>query len=167
MTDKPNGEVQEEESVETGVRLIPLGGQFFRVIDFDHRTVLIDHYLMKMIRKTGADRAMPMDGEHPNVFVIRLQCLLIDSGLTPELLAGYLVPQDITEAQWTPTIAKQTAKFIGQLNTKEDREMVATLSVEVAFGFFKQGLEHYARSQNSFQKEGPEDDPSADPSKVH
>jgi hypothetical protein len=132
-------------------RIYTLGGSPFHVVDFARRTVRQDHYLMRLMRKTGADKAVPMDNEHSSVFVMRVQSLLIDSGLTPEMLGGYLIPVGKTERDWTPAMAKQTAEHVGQCNSPEDRELVQDLCVEVAFGFFKQGLEQWTRSPSSFE----------------
>src|SRR5258708_4017754 len=80
--------------VETGPRMIVLGGAAYRVVDFSNRTILQDHYGQRWMRKIGIDRTLPDADEDSTVFVVRLQCLIMDSLLGPHLIAGFLVPQD-------------------------------------------------------------------------
>lgn len=135
--------------------LIELGGRIFQAIDFDKRTVMIDHYLSKIVRATGVDKVMPMDNENNAAYLIRMQAALVDSGKIPELLGGYLLPQGTVESEWTPVLAAQTAKFIKTLNTQQDRETVLTLGADIVFGFFEQGLVWLNRSLNALRKATP------------
>jgi hypothetical protein len=130
---------------------IELGGRRFRVIDFDRRTVLADHYLMRMMRATGADRVLPVDGESNESYIVRLQTCLIDSGMAHQLIAGLLMPEGKEEADFTPEMAAETAKHIAGCNTQADRELVVELSMQAVFGFFRQGLDWLERSRNSTQ----------------
>ncbi len=132
-------------------RVIELGGVQFKVVDFDLRTVLIDHYLMRRLRESGADKVMPMDGENEQAYLVRMQSALLDSGKCPELLAGILIPPETSPADWTPQGAAKIAKFIGGLNTQADREQVIQISLEVVFGFFVQGLAWLKRSRASLE----------------
>jgi len=142
---------------------IVLGGREFRVIDFDRRTVAADHYMAKLVRQCGADKAMPVEGEQDAVYLVRMQSLLIDSGKTPEIIAGLLLPLGMDEADWTPGTANRTAQFIAKLNTQEDREKVMDLALEVVFGFFRQGLEQLARSLTFIRKAEVEQSGDASP----
>lgn len=141
------------ESTGAGTPVV-LGGRSFRVIDFDKRTVAADHYLAKLIRESGADKVMPMDGEGDALYVMRMQTLLIDSGKVPAMIAGMLVPDGMGEKDWTRKVAEATAKHIEQCNEPEDRELVNDLAMQVVFGFFKQGLAWLTRSLSSFRRKG-------------
>jgi hypothetical protein len=125
---------------------VTLGGREFRVVDMGRRTVLLDHYLMRLIRATGIDRVMPMDGDGADTYLARLQSALIDSGRAHELIAGYLLPVGMTEREWTPDIAREVARHVALCDTEADREQVMTLALEVSIGFFRRAL----RSLNSF-----------------
>lgn len=127
--------------------LVVLGGRSFHVIDFDRRIVLQDHYLMALIAAIGADKVMPMDGEGDVEWVVRLQARITDSGRAHELIAGYLLPEGVTQTDWTRESAKEVAKHIGKCNTDEDRALVHQLAIEVALGFFVHGLALWKRSQ--------------------
>lgn len=150
---------------------VVLGGKRFRVIDFDRRTVLLDHYLMAKTREIGLDKVMPGDAEPDASYLIRLQTVLIDSGKAPELLAGYLLPVrwferfiprslrrrfriGLSERDWTPERARETAWHVGRCDAREDRNLVIDLSMQVAFGFFRQGLAQLALIQR-FSAPGP------------
>jgi hypothetical protein len=140
---------QNETAEHTQHSPLVLGGRSFRATDFERRTVMQDHWLMRELRATGADKVMPMDGEANEVYLLRLQTILIDSGKVPDLLGGYLLPAGTSEREWTPSTARDTAKHIALCDMPEDRELVLTLAMEVAFGFFKQGLAWLARSRSS------------------
>jgi hypothetical protein len=131
---------------------ITLGGRSFRVVVFEQRTVLQDHYLQRKIRESGVDKVMPMDGESNAVYLVRLQTALTDSGMAHELIAGYLIPEGKTEADWSQGMVKDIAKHIATCNTQADRDRVQGLCMEVVFGFFKLGLESLFRSLASSEK---------------
>jgi hypothetical protein len=119
---------------------IVLGGRAFTPVNFDRRTVLIDHYLMREIRASGADKILPADGESSDVWLVRLQAQILHSGRAPQIIAGYLLPVGMTERDWTPEFAAETAKHIGLCDTQADRELVQELAAEVTVAFFRQGL---------------------------
>jgi len=133
---------------------IKLGGRRFRVIDFERRTVINDHYLMKWIRFIGADKVIAMEGEDSAAYLVRLQTCILDSGKAAELIAGYLLPEGVDEQSWTPEVAKLTAAHINKCDTQDDREQVLSLAMEVTFGFFRQGLNWLNRFQNSLADKG-------------
>lgn len=123
-----------------------LGGREFTVIDFDRRTVRQDHYLQTKIQDSGIDKVLPMDSEDDTAYLVRMHNALVRSGRAPEIIACYLLPQGMTNADWTPDVATRTAKFIGALDTADDRDEVHRLAMEAVFGFFRQGLERLTRS---------------------
>jgi hypothetical protein len=126
-----------------------LGGRRFRVIDFNRRTVMNDHYLMRTIRLTGVDKALPEEDESQAGYLVRLQTMLLDSGYVPDLLGGYLLPIDKAETDWTVEMARETSGHVGKCQTQEDRELVMRLAIEVVFGFFRQGLDWLKSLQSS------------------
>lgn len=143
---------------------VVLGGRAFAVIDMDARTVLQDHYLQTLVQDLGIDKVVPMDGEGDTAYLVRLQNEIIRSGRAHELIAGYLLPEGKTNADWDPRMAQATAKHIGALNTEADRELVQRLAMEVALGFFQRALERYKRSLELF---GPTTAASAQQGAMH
>lgn len=139
---------------------VTLGGREFKVLDFARRTVLQDHYLQRYLRQIGADSVLPRDGEKDAAYTVRLTTTIIDSGKAPDLIAGFLLPLDKEEKDFTPAMAAEIAQHIGQCNTPQDREQVITLATEVAFGFFRQGLEQWARSRTFSSPATTSDSPS-------
>lgn len=123
------------------IDLVTLGGRRFRVLDFDRRTVAHDYAIMSLMRSTGLDRVMPMDGETNAVYLVRLHEALIDSGKACDLVGAYLLPEGFDELDWTPKAAKETAQFIARCNTEDDRLAVNKMAMDVVMGFFKLGLE--------------------------
>lgn len=139
---------------------VTLGGRAFRVIDFDARNVRNDHYLQKHLRASGLDRVLPAEDESSAAYLVRLQAALLDSGVAVDLIAGYLLPDGVSEAQWTPALAADTAAHIGACTAAADRECVEDLALQAVFGFFRQGLARLARFQSSLATLAPTPSPS-------
>jgi hypothetical protein len=146
---------------------ITLGGRRFKVIDFDRRTVAQDHYLMTVTRQTGADKVMPMDGDSDDAYIIRLQTCLIDSGKACDLIAGYLLAENETEADWTVEKARDIAKHLRGCSTAEDRELVLSLAMQVTIGFFQLGIERYKRLRSSLSEMEAQASSVAVPRQMH
>jgi hypothetical protein len=128
---------------------VQLGGRFFCVIDFDQRSVLQDHYLLRITRELGLDKMLPDPEETDVAYQVRMHNALVDSGRAHELLAGYLLPKGVDERAWTPAIAVEVAAHIGACTARKDRDLVLALGMQVVFGFFRQGLEQLERFRAS------------------
>lgn len=146
--------------------IITLGGRRYQVIDFDRRTVLQDAWLEREIRSSGVDKLLPDAEESDAEYLTRLRMRLVDSGRIPALLGGFLLPEGTGEQDWTPSIGADTEKHIGRCNTEEDRTMVLTLSVEIAFGFFRRGLDWLQSFQSSSGGASPNGGADETPSDV-
>jgi hypothetical protein len=132
--------------------VVVLGGREFDVIDFDRRTVRQDHYLQRQIQDAGLDKVLPMDDDEGDAaYLVRMHSALIRSGRAPEIIACYLLPRGLPNAEWSVDVAKATAAHIGALDTEADRELVHRLALEAVFGFFRQGLERLKRSLERFE----------------
>lgn len=137
----------EEVETTTGPRVIVLGGAAYHVVDFDQRMVIQDHYLQKWMRIIGFDKLLPAADEASTVFVVRVQSYIIDSNMAPHLLAGIIVPHEISVKEWDLKVASATAGKIAALDSPDDRDLVAQLCLEIAFAFFKQAIVKFARTQ--------------------
>jgi hypothetical protein len=126
----------------------------------DRRTVMLDHFLLGRLGESGLDRVLPGNGETDAQYMARLQAAAISCGIVPTLLSGYLLPMGIGEQDWTPELAAQTAAHISRCDTAKDRELVYELTIEVVFGFFRQGIDWHNRFR-SFSSDVPEAKPTA------
>lgn len=147
-----------DDDAPTKREVVTLGGKRFVVINFERRTVLIDHYLAKLIRKSGIDKVVPMDSDGEGeaahrAYVVRLQTALLDSGVAHEVIAGFLLPEGKVERDWTPAMGRETAAHIGALDTQDDREAVLRLAMEAVFGFFLSGIRRLASISDSLHKQ--------------
>jgi len=133
---------------------VTLGGRVFTVSDFDELTVRQHTYVQRIVRATGLDKVVVMDGESDKQYLIRLQTAALDSGQAPELIGGFLLPEGKTERDWTPAMAREIGTHIGLCNTREDRELVGDLALQVAIGFFREGLELLNRLLSYSSREG-------------
>src|SRR5688572_30050360 len=142
--------------------VVTLGGRRFSVINFERRTVVMDHYLGRLIRKSGVDKVVPMESDGEGMaanraYLVRLQTALLDSGVAHEIIAGFLLPEGKVERDWTPEMGRKTAAFIAALDTEGDRDEVLRLAMEAVFGFFRSALgrlEHIQQSLREQNKNG-------------
>lgn len=158
-----------------------LGGRRFEVIDFERRSVRLDHYLLALVRDSGCDRILPPDGtvddsprrpeESETEYLARMATAqrvqveystavvmrAMEWGRVPELLGGYLMPHGMPTSAWSPSLAAGTAEFIAGLSTEEDRQAVIDLTFQVFVGFFLRGLARVATFPSS------SGDPAASP----
>lgn len=131
---------------------ITLGGVFYRVVEFQRRTVAMDHYLTRLMRSTGVDKVIPMDGETNDIYIVRLQTCLVDSQKLPEILGGMLMPIDLEDSEWDGQIAKATTVQIRKCSAPEDRELVLSLGFDLVMRFFVEGVALLNRSQSYFDR---------------
>jgi hypothetical protein len=144
-----SGEDQLLEAAGTVPAEVKLGGKLFSVVVWDSINFLNECYVMKIIRETQIDLAMPQtDGETDAAYLFRLQSHLVDTMRLHELLAGFLLPQGRTETDWTPHLARETAAFIAALSTPDDRAEVHRLALGFVFSFFARGIDSLKTSQN-------------------
>lgn len=127
---------------------VQLGGRQFACVNYEHITVLNEHYVMKLMRATGLDTVMPQPDESDDQYYVRLYARMVDTLKLHELLAGYLLPLGKTEADWTLELAAETAAFIAKLARPEDKAEVHRLGMAVTFDFFAAGLVSLRASRN-------------------
>lgn len=120
--------------------LVEAGGRKFRVVNMEVRTVDLHHHQRAIINQSGVGKILPAPDELPDHWAIRLHSTLTDSGLACDVLAGYLIPADKTERDWTPAMAADTTAFLKQLNTENDRQLVDQLAMEFVLGFFQRAI---------------------------
>lgn len=131
---------------------IRLEGRLFNVVNYDVITVANEAYIHALMRATGLDVPLPFKEHETDVeYSVRLQARVIDTLKLPELLGGFLLPAGKTEADWTEAMAAETAAYIRQLHSREDREEVFRLAFQVNIYFFREGIVSLARSQRSFE----------------
>lgn len=116
--------------------LVTIGGREYRLLDWKAHSVLHHVCLLQLIRGIGLDALHPEEGESDVGYFLRLQAALLESGRTLELVAAYLMPLDVAEADWTPATARAIAAEIGGSTADADYEVVFGLAVEAVKGFF-------------------------------
>lgn len=152
----------------SGVEL--LGGRSFSVVNWDHITVLNEHYIMKLMRETGLDSTMPLGDEESNeAYMLRIHAKLVDTLKLPDLLAGYLLPVGKSETDWSMELAAETTRHIQGLTKAADKATVHELGLAVTFDFFRAGVASLQHSRNALSRlrEGAQATPKADPSAAH
>lgn len=128
--------------------MVQLGGRQFACVNYEHIIVLNEHYVMKLMRATGLDTVMPQTKESDEQYYVRLYARMVDTLKLPDLLAGYLLPNGKTEADWTLELAGETAAFICKLSKPEDKAEVHRLGMAVTLDFFAAGLASLRASRN-------------------
>lgn len=158
---------------------IQLGGRLFTLVNYMAITSLNEHYIMKVLSEAGIDKVLPPDDGLPSheelraaleagnispeeaarlaekkqaadtEYIVMLQQRLVHSLRLHDLLAGWLLPLGKSESDWSLELARDTAAFLRQLNTPEDRETIHTLAVDVVMHFFRAGVASLQTSPRS------------------
>lgn len=161
---------------------IKLGGRIFSLVNYAAITSLNEHYVMKFMRETALDRVLPDDGlpdqgeitallksgqmtdeeadrlrEEKKLadakYFSRLHEAVVDSLRLHELLAGYLVPADKTEADFTLEQAAEVTRFLQRLNAADDRAEIHRLGAVVVLDFFQAGVDSLNDFPRSFGRD--------------
>lgn len=137
---------------------IELGGRAFRAVA--RSTIRHDHWLMARMRRAGFGELAKLPDEGARVYAERLMAHLLLTDGALELYGGLLVPAELTDRQWTPEVAAETATFIGGLDSPEDHAQVRTLLLMLLIPFFERELDSSAGIEPSSGPEHPApDDP--------
>lgn len=128
---------------------VTLGGRQYAALDFEHRTVRWQLHVDRLVAETGIDRVLPVEGEPDEAYLLRLHAAVMRSGRACDLLACFLLPEGVTELDWTPEIAAATATDLGRLNTDADVQAVYQLGMEFVLGFFGRLLRWLRSSPSS------------------
>jgi hypothetical protein len=138
---------------------IKIQGRTFRpVVDstFEH-----DIYLMNHIRGAGLDTIQPKEGEAYEDFALRLFDGLIGSGRLLLILGGLIIPEEITDLQWSPDVATITADFLKKVSAPEDKVIIEQQVIALLVNFIQTGIIRSRTSLKSLKlEEGPADEKS-------
>lgn len=117
-----------------------LGGRRFKRLEGS--TVKHDFWLMSQARSVGLDR-IKIESRKPEVLEAALgdvidRCIM--SGKALILLAGLLLPEDMSPREWTPAVAEEIAEFLSLLTDPSDKNAIRPLVASMLSGFFMSGL---------------------------
>lgn len=117
---------------------ITLGGRQFKHC----QNSTIEHDYVTMDRFSAAGLAvidMP-EGSTPHAFVSELVSRAIRTGQLFPLLACMLIPADLDDTDWTPSIAAETEAHLRKLSTPEDKQTLQGQVAGMFASFFQTGL---------------------------
>ncbi len=115
-----------------------LGGRVFR--EAKRSTIEHDIWTMDQIWASGLDSVRRDPEEAFEEFGLRLLDVALRSGRALDLIGGLVVPEEVDDLDWTPQLAKETARFLGQLSSEEDKQQVHVLLGKLVAGFFPAGV---------------------------
>lgn len=115
-----------------------LGGRVFR--EAKRSTIEHDIWTMDQIRASGLDSVRRDPDEMFEEFGLRLLDVALRSGRALDLIGGLLLPDEVDDLDWSPELAKETAKFLGRLSSEEDKQQVHVLLGKLVAGFFAAGV---------------------------
>ncbi len=114
-----------------------LGGKTYQSVT--ESTVQQDHHYMRLIRSAGID-VTKAESESYDEYGQRVLAELTDSGAALPVLGCLMVPEGTPATAWTPEMAEETAKRLGQLTGPEDKAHLNNLILSVLISFFESGL---------------------------
>lgn len=129
-----------------------LGGRVF--LEVGNSTLEQDLTIRPLIRKAGLDDAVLHEGEEPGAFALRVLDTALESRAVLQLLGCLLVPEELATSSepgmsWTPEIGQETARFLGDLTTQDDKAQVRQLIQTLISAFFENGITSLWNSKTS------------------
>lgn len=123
---------------------ITLGERVFWIQE--EGTIEHDLWTMKVVRDHKLDQLTLEEKEPAEAFVQRVLAMILQTGCLFQILAAGLVPEG---HPWTPEGAEETAIFLKNLRTPDDKRLMQDLVTSVLIGFFAAGLPLWTRSLKS------------------
>ena len=121
-----------------------LGGRTFLTVA--ESTVEQDFHFLSLVKRARIDEITMQPGETPEAFARRLLEATVESGAILELLGCLLVPEEAAPTDrdpgevWTRQMGQETARFLGQLRSPEDKATVRSLVLSLLVSFFESGI---------------------------
>ena len=129
----------------TPAEVYMLGGR--RFVEVGESTVEHDDWFMTRREQVGLDVIEKPDDEDPELFARRL--LSQARPVANELIGCLIVPEGKSGLDWTPEMALETAGFLRDLHTPEDKRIRDSLICSMFIHFFADGLSYLVRSRGS------------------
>lgn len=130
-----------------------LGGRIF--LEVNGSTVEQDLIIFPLIRKAGLDEITIKKDEDAPACALRLLDTALESGEVLKLLGCLLIPEELSAGStepgdaWSPEVAAETTRFIGQLREPEDKAQVRSLILSLLISFFDEGIDSSWSSETS------------------
>jgi len=116
-----------------------INGVVYRQIEQSKSTLANDLYVMKQARSVGL-YCVQQAGETEEDFSSRLLSIVIDKGVTFELIGGLIIPEHVPDEQWTEALAEDTANRLRTVTAANDKNTVLKIIVMAVSDFFAAGL---------------------------
>jgi hypothetical protein len=126
---------------------VTIGGRAFHEIEFS--TCAHDTWTMGMFSRAGLQGVGLLPGETPDDFTWRVLGTVLSSGLLYELLGAFLIPEGMDDLAWTPELAAETGRFLGELHEPLDKAEVHRLVAALLLPFVRDGIGSLAISLHS------------------
>lgn len=138
-------------------RTFKLGGRAYRAVAVS--TVERDVFVMGRVRTAGLDSISIENGESAEHYATRvLETLLSFAGVL-ELIGALIIPDELADDQWTPDVARETARLVGRITDEEQKGYVKQALLGLLVPFLESGLGCWTATSRSSesQSEGPPD----------
>lgn len=141
--------------------IVELGGLKFKRLEGS--TVKHDFWLMAQAREAGLDRIKIASKKREDLDAALEEVIdkCITSGKALTLLAGLLLPENMTPREWKPEVAEGIAEHLSLLTDPKDKESIRPLVASMLSGFFMSGLASLQTSQGSSSGTAEADEPGS------
>jgi hypothetical protein len=106
-------------------------------IPVQNPTVRHDCWIMGRVKEAGLGEVELREGERPEDWAKRFMFQLMSSDSALLFMGGVLVPKDTV---WSPKVAQETARHLGDLTSDEDKEVIFGYLLTTLIAFFESGL---------------------------
>lgn len=124
--------------------VITLAGRRLRIVE--RPTLRMQLHLSNLAARGRLIDPMPMDGETPDAFALRVVGEANDAGALLELLGAMLMPESSQDSDWRQDEAEANAKLLGALQDEAEIARVRLLVSEALIPFMRAGLASYKRT---------------------
>lgn len=138
---------------------IVIGGRAFK--GAKNSTMEHDVFVQGMIAKAKLGRLEMLSGETPEDFALRIFRRAAVNSDVFLLLGGLLLPAELSPAQWTEDVARETAHFLRKLTDENDKKIVQGQILGAIMGFFQKGLAYSVISPSYSRKTAVQPERSA------
>lgn len=135
-------------------RTFQLGGRAYRAVAVS--TLERDVFVMGRARTAGLDSITKLAEETPEEYAVRvLEALLKLEGVL-ELVGALIIPAEMPDDQWTPSVAHDTARLVGRITNDEQKGHVKQALLGLLVPFLESGLGRWTATSPSSAQQNEE-----------
>lgn len=128
-------------------QIITLSGRRYRVVE--RPTFMMQVHLSKLAERGKLVDPMPRQDENPDAFALRVVHAADEAGVLFLLLGAVLLPEGVSDVDWTAEQAEATARVIATLQDESEIARARLMIAEVLLPFIRAGLASFSSTRSA------------------